>query len=174
MTRRTLAFAFLFALLISTGYAEDPYTASTLVKVGDAVPDVACTTLDGNSVSMRSLKGKVILINFFATWCEACRKELPRLENEIFRKIKSDRFTIIAIGRGQKPEELEEFRTQKKITLPLVADPDRMIYGKFATKYIPRNFVIGKNGTIRWSSTGYDEKKFKQMISIIKDELAAE
>jgi len=48
-----------------------------------------------------------------------------------------------------------------------------MIYGKFATKYIPRNFVVGKNGKIRWSSIGYDEKKFKQMISVIKNELAA-
>ena len=60
----------------------------------------------------------------------------------------------------------------ERLSFPLAPDLDRNIYGRFATKFIPRNFVVGRDGTIKWSSIGYDAKQFKKMVSVIKKELA--
>jgi peroxiredoxin len=156
----------IFGLLMG----ETDEEKSTLIKIGDVAPDISFTTLDGVEYTTESLKGKVVLINFFATWCGPCNAEIPHLNTEVFEKIKDDDFFMVGIGREHVADTLTKFVEKKDILYPIAPDPKREIYSKFAERYIPRNFVIGKDGKVLFQCVGFDQKDFDQMIGIIKEE----
>ncbi|MCH7920590.1 MAG: TlpA family protein disulfide reductase [Planctomycetes bacterium] len=150
--------------------SEDRYAEWTRVKVGDIVPGFTYTTLAGDQLTSDQLKGKVLFINLFATWCGPCRAEMPHLE-ALFKKTQHRDFVMVAIGREHSAEDLLAFKREHKLTLPLAADPQRKIYGLFAEKYIPRNIVIGKDRRVKWHSVGYTATTFAEMESVIMREL---
>ena len=78
--------------------AEQTEFESTLTKVGQQVPDIAWVTLDGQKFDGKSLHGKVVLVNFFATWCGPCMQEMPHLQKDVFEKFKGKNFVMVAIG----------------------------------------------------------------------------
>lgn len=162
------------ALLIffySHSFAQADIEQTGILKVGDAVPLFTTTSLSGKAFSSTELKDKVVLINFWATWCPPCKVELPLLQENIYNKIKDKNFAVLCISRGEKEEIVKKFIQEKKYTFPVYIDPQTTTYNLFATKYIPRNFVIGKNGKVIWSSVGFSEKEFNLMIKIIESEL---
>ena len=154
---------------------EADIKASTLIAEGAAVPEFSFTTTRGEQYSMKGLEGKVVLLNFFATWCPTCMKEMPALQNQVWSKYK-DRadFMLVSIGREQNMQKIKEFKAEKGYDFHFAPDTGRVIYGKFAEKYIPRNVVVDKQGTIVYQSTGYDEEKFSNMLQVIEDRLAGE
>ncbi|NOZ62864.1 MAG: TlpA family protein disulfide reductase [Calditrichaeota bacterium] len=145
----------------------------TRTKKGQQVPEFKVTTLAGKEVAINDLKGKVVLINFFATWCPPCKAEMPHLEKEIWQKYKNrDDFFLISIGREHKAEELVKFKKQKGFTFPIAPDPKRGVYSLFAEKMIPRNYVIDKDGKIALQEIGYNEELFSQLKSTLENLLA--
>ena len=78
---------------------------------------------------------------------------------------------MVSIGREHNEAELKEFRKKREFTIPIAADPERKIYGRFATQYIPRNYVISADGKIAFQSVGYTEPEFKKMLEAIDKEL---
>ena len=166
-----LVFALPFARAQQPAVADD-YAKSTLVKVGDKAPDFTCKPIGGEEFSLGKQQGKVVLVNFFATWCGPCLEELPHLEKEIMKKY-ADRkdFKLIVIGREHSAEEVEKFAKEKKFTLPMAPDPKREIYGKYAEKYIPRNFIVGRDGKIKLASVGNSETGFQEIVQMLEKEL---
>ena len=150
----------------------DDEAKSTRVKAGDKAPDFTCKPINGEEFSLGKQKGTVVLVNFFATWCGPCLEELPHLEKEFLKKY-ADRkdFKLIVIGREHSAEELEKFVKEKKLSVPMAPDPKREIYGKYAEKYIPRNFIVGKDGKIKLASVGYTETSFQEIVRTIEKEL---
>lgn len=162
---------FALALLMQPAFADDE-ALSTQVKPGDVAPDFSCQTVSGEQFSLSGQKGKVVLVNFFATWCAACMEEMPHLDKEVFLKFGSrNDFKLIAIGRGHSAAELTKFNNEKGFTLPIAPDPKREIYSRYADKYIPRNFVVGKDGKIKLSTVGYTAEDFQKIIQTIQAEL---
>ena len=131
-----------FAFVQQAAFAGDE-AQTTLVKVGDNAPDFTCQTLSGNEFSLSGQKGKVVLVNFFATWCGPCMEEMPHLEKQIFQTYGNQKdFALVAIGREHDAKELAKFKSDKGFTLPIAPDPKRQIYGKYATQYIPRTYCV--------------------------------
>ncbi|MCX6169710.1 MAG: TlpA disulfide reductase family protein [Ignavibacteriales bacterium] len=169
--RSKLTVIVLLVFFSSLTFAQDDINSTTLKNVGDNSPAFTTTSLNGNSFSSESLKNKVVLINFWATWCPPCKAELPLLQKNIYDRIKNANFAVLCISRGEKEEVVKKFIEQYKYTFPVYLDPDTKTYSQFATKYIPRNFVIGKDGKIKWASTGFAQKEFEKMIALIEEEL---
>jgi len=149
---------------------EDP-ALSTILTVGKKMPSFVYTTPDGVEKSSDDLKGKVILINFFATWCGPCIKELPYLQEKVYETIQDQEFVLLCLGREHNAEELNVFAEQKKLNLPFYPDPDRKIYSLFAEKFIPRNFLINREGTVIFEGTGFEKNEFDSMVKLIETEL---
>ncbi len=163
---------FLFGLFLTCFLvAETDQEKSTLIKTGDVAPSFNFTTLDGQNYNLESLQGKVVLINFFATWCGPCNAEIPHLNEEVYEKIEDENFLMVGIGREHVADTLRKFVDKKEILYPIAADPERKIYEQFAERYIPRNFVIGQDGTVIYESVGFDQEEFDEMIGVIKKEL---
>ena len=144
---------------------------ATLVKEGMVAPDFELTMFDGSVVKLADLKGKVVLLNFWATWCPPCRAELARVEKDIIEKFKGQKFVFLPVSRGEKKEVVAAFREKMGYTFPMGLDTDSAIYGKYAVTYIPRNFLIGKDGKVVKASVGYDEAEFAELVELIEKEI---
>lgn len=151
--------------------AQDEVQAYT--KVGQQMPPFSVTTLDGTQLKIADLQGKVVFVNFWATWCGPCWEELPRLEKEVWQKHKSSAdFVMVAIARQQSEQEIAAFRKEYDLSFPMAADPQRETYSLFAKGGIPRGYVVGTDGKILYQSLGYDPAEFDQMKKVIEKALA--
>ena len=135
--------------------------------LGDRVPEFTVNTLDGKTIDISALRGKVVVIQFFATWCSPCQQELPVVQEKIWDIWKDRKFMLVCIGREHSMVELKEFLKDKKYTFPMAPDPDRDIYKKFATMYIPRIYIVDREGKIAYQSKGYAEEEFQQLLEVV-------
>ena len=150
---------------------EDQIKATTLINQGDKAPDFTVEMFNGEKITLSQLKGKVVLINFWATWCPPCRQELKVVEKELINRFKGKDFVFLPISRGEAKKTVEAFRKQNGYTFPMGLDPKQTIYKKYASNYIPRNFVVGKDGKVIYTSVGFTPEEFKEMIEVINKAL---
>lgn len=143
-------------------FAQDQFT---LAKEGQPAPDFTYELVNGQIQKLSDLRGKVVWITFFATWCGPCRKELPHLQKDVYEKfVDQNDFELLVIGREHSWEEINKFKKEQNFNLPFYADPKREIYSKYAGQNIPRNFIIDKTGKIVISSVGFNEEEFQKYI----------
>lgn len=142
---------------------------ATLIKDGMTAPDFEVEMFDGSKVKLADLKGKVVLLNFWATWCPPCRAELTRVEKDIIEKFKGQDFVFLPVSRGEKKETVAAFREKMGYTFPMGLDTDQSVYKKYAVTYIPRNFLIDKKGKVVKASVGYDEAEFAELVKLIEE-----
>ena len=144
---------------------------ATIVKDGEKAPNFEVQMFDGSTVKLSDLKGKVVLLNFWATWCPPCRAELARVEKDIIEKFKGEPFVFIPVSRGENRATVAAFREKMGYTFPMGLDTDGRVYAEYAQTYIPRNFLIDKNGVVVKASVGYDEMEFAELIKLIEKEI---
>ena len=147
-------------------FAQDEFT---LVKVEEKAPDFSFASENGQTKKLSDLKGKVVWINFFATWCGPCRQELPHLQKEVYIKLKNNKnFELIILGREHKWEEINKFTAENKFDMPFYPDIERKVFSLYAKQNIPRNFIVDKEGKIAVASTGFNDKEFEEIVGKVK------
>ena len=145
--------------------------AATLVRAGDAAPDFTVSLFDGGSVRLSDLRGKTVLVNFWATWCPPCREELTRVQAELIDRFEGRDFVFLPVSRGETRETVARFREQTGYRFPLGLDPEQTIYKMYATNFIPRNFLVGPDGRVIVATTGYEPEEFDALVETIRKSL---
>jgi len=186
MNNKKLLFAFLlffpalFATAQSTSVAESATTGQSivsvnddrgyLVKVGDVAPsDFELQLTDGTKTSLKELRGKIVILQFTASWCSVCREEMPHLEKDVWQAYKDKGLVLIGVDRDEPIEKVTAFHKDMKISYPLALDPGADIFGRFANKKsgVTRNVVIDRDGKIAYLTRLYDKQEFASMLKAI-------
>ena len=164
------------AILIPIISSDDDHAnrPGTLTHVGDQVPDFELTNTDGTPFNTADLRGKVIVLNFFATWCGPCKMELTHLQ-DVWDEFRNNRdFRMLVVGREESDDGLRAFQQEQGFNFPMASDPDRSIFDKFASQSIPRTYLISRQGTIVYQCTGFYEDEIFRLKKLIRKELKKE
>lgn len=156
-----------------TADEEATIEETTLINVDDNAPDFTVEMSDGSTVSMSELRGQVVLVTFFATTCPPCLNELQRVQTAIIDPFCNRGLKFLPISRGEDKATVEAFLKKNGYTFPVGIDTDGSTYNKFATKYIPRNFLINRQGVVVEASVGYDTEEFDALCKLINMTLMA-
>lgn len=157
----------------STQVSADGATADStgyIVKVGEMAPDFTITLTDGKQVNLSTLRGKVVMLQFTASWCGVCRKEMPFIEKDIWLKNKSNpNFALIGIDRDEPLDKVLAFAKSTGITYPMGLDPGADIFAKYAVREagITRNVLIDRDGKIVKLTRLYNEEEFSSLVAEI-------
>jgi peroxiredoxin len=169
--RFTFCALILSALLFLAASVNAQDEVRSYTHVGQRMPLISLVDTDGNTFNIASLKGKIVYINFWATWCGPCSFELPRIEKEIWQAHKSENFVMLGIAREESKEAIVPFREKLGFTFAIAPDADRKIYNMFGNEGIPRSYVVSADGIILFQSVGYNELVFNKMTKLISAEL---
>lgn len=132
--------------------------------VGSDAPDFSAEDTQGQKVSLSDLKGKVVLLDFWASWCAPCKQEMPFLI-ELYKTYKEKGFEVIAVNLDTQEKNMTRFIEQMsaspefKITFKVVSDPKAQIAGKYKLEGMPSTFLIDRQGHIRYRYTGFHPSK---------------
>ncbi len=126
--------------------------------------DFTLTDLQGKTWTLKELKGKVVLVNFWATWCPPCRKEMPDL-NTLYLRFKDQGFVILAIS-DEEADKVKPFIAERSISYPVMLDPGRKVNELFQVQGIPKSFVYDRDGKLVAQSIDMrTQKQFLEMLS---------
>ncbi|MBQ8225303.1 MAG: TlpA family protein disulfide reductase [Bacteroides sp.] len=141
-----------------------------IVRVGEMAPDFTATLTDGTTVTLSQLRGKVVMLQFTASWCGVCRKEMPFIESDIWQKHKNNPdFALVGIDRDEPLEKVIAFGKQTGVTYPLALDPGADIFAKYALRKagITRNVLIDREGRIVKLTRLYNPAEFAELVKEI-------
>ncbi len=147
------AFSALLALVVFVACSGERQRPRALV--GDEAPAYAAVDMNGDSVTLASLRGKVVLLNVWATWCAPCREEIPFLQT-LYEKHRGDGLEIIGVSvdaRGQE-ESIKGFVNDFKMTYPVWRDPDERVQSLYLALGVPASYIIDREGVLRWRHLG--------------------
>lgn len=134
--------------------------------VGKPAPSVSLQTLDGKDFTLDSLKGQVVVLSFWASWCRPCRGEMPELE-DVYNSFKNKGVTVVGVNVDRKPEAAQAFLRAHPVTFPIVMDPDSLLLGKFEVTSMPTSFVIDRKGIVRKKTVGYRPEYIEELRKFI-------
>jgi peroxiredoxin len=145
------------------------YDDGYYIKVGDMAPDFTIHEAGGKTYRLSDLKGKIVMLQFTASWCSVCRTEMPFIEKEIWQGKKTDGLAVIGIDRDEPVEKVLKFRKDISITYPLALDPGAEIFGLYAQKEagVTRNVIIDRSGKIVFLTRLYKRAEFERMKKVI-------
>ena len=163
------------AAIVEAG-THEPDSVGYIVRVGDIAPELEMELTDGQKVKLSDLRGKVVMLQFTASWCGVCRKEMPFIESDIWQKHKANpNFALYGVDRDEPVETVKAFAEKTGVTYPLALDPGADQFAKYADRKagITRNVLIDKTGKIVMLTRLYNEEEFASLCKKI-DEMLAE
>ncbi len=153
--------------------AQEDDNRGYVIKVGDMAPDFTAKLDDGTYFKLSENRGKVVMLQFTASWCGVCMKEMPFIEKEIWQEHKDKGLVVVGIDRDEPLEKLIKFSERTGITYPLALDPNADIFAKYALKEagVTRNVIIDRDGKIIYLTRLYNREEFESMKAKIAGEL---
>lgn len=138
---------------------------------GEQAPDFALTTLAGEPIRLSELKGKKVILNFWATWCPPCKAEMPHMQNFYEDYAEAENVEIVAVNltSGDRKASVEEFVKDYGLTFPIPMDVDGEVGQQFQAVTIPTSYIIDTNGMIQHKIVGpMDETMIQDFVSNLK------
>ena len=171
--------AWLFVALMA-GALPGPGSAREEAKLGYTMtaieppvpaPDFVLEDMDGKPYTLEDFRGKVVLVNFWATWCPPCRREMPSLER-LYQAMKDKPFVVLAVNQWESPDHVFSYMGDLSVfpTFPILFDSDSEVSEAYAVKGLPTSFVIDKQGRLAYRAIGgreFDHPEIERMIDML-------
>jgi cytochrome c biogenesis protein CcmG, thiol:disulfide interchange protein DsbE len=173
MRRLALTAVVIAASACSKGENAATRSASDKVEVGQPAPAYAATSLNGDSVSLAKMRGKVVLMNVWATWCGPCRKEIPELRAiHSAYKDKGLELVGVSVDADGSDQAIREFLKEFRMDYAIWRDPNEGVSATFRMAGVPATFLIDRKGVLRWKATGAIEPGDSSLTRAIQAALA--
>ena len=171
--RTLLLFAVTLITMSVSAQVKTVYENQYMVRVGDTAPDFTIAEAGGKTYRLSDLRGKVVMLQFTASWCSVCRKEMPFIESEIWLPGKKEGLVVLGIDRDEPAETVLKFKKDIAVTYPLALDPGAAIFSLYAEKEagVTRNVIIDRNGKIIFLTRLFEREEFDKMKEVIFTEL---
>lgn len=162
------AFLSLLALVSHTANAQNA-DRGYRVQIGDPVPAFSLTDLDGKTWSNDDLLGSVYILQFTASWCGVCRKEMPHLEERVWQRFKEEGLTLLGVDLDEPTEKVRDLVEDTGVTYPLCLDPGGVLFSAVTLPKagVTRNVVVDRAGNIAFLTRLFDEAEFDAMIDAV-------
>jgi thiol-disulfide isomerase/thioredoxin len=133
---------------------EDSSTAAATALEGKPAPDFKLTSLDGSTVALADLKGSVVVLDFWATWCGPCVASLPHID-QLNTDLSEKGLKVFAVNQGEPKLDVKKFIVTKKLSLPVLLDSDSGVGKKYLANAIPETVIVGKDGVVKKVFVGF-------------------
>ncbi len=151
----------------SEGPAGPTATPAPAPVLGAPAPDFTLAALDGGTVTLSSLRGKVVLINFWATWCGPCEAEMPAIERE-YSVLRGPEFEVLAIDLDEPADLVQAFVTRLGLTFPILLDPGAAVNDLYRIRGYPTTFIVDRDGIIVRQHIGYmSDRQLRNYLSSV-------
>jgi thiol-disulfide isomerase/thioredoxin len=139
----------------------DDSGTTLMPNIGDIAPDFAYTLPDGTTHKLSELRGKKVLVNFWATWCEPCRSEMPDLQQATHTY--GDELVVLGVNKLEPEAVIPPFLQEVPVSFPLIVNTSGDISSRYAAKNIPTSFFINRDGTVGFRQIGVMTYDFIKM-----------
>ena len=168
---RTIAKSVFALSVLFTGialYAQED-DRGYIVQVGQQAPDFTLKLTDGTTFKLSDQRGKIVMLQFTASWCGVCRKEMPHIENEIWLPLRDKASVLVGIDRDEPLDVVLKFAKTVQVTYPLAPDHGAEVFSLYAHKEagVTRNVVVDSQGKIVFLTRLYEEKEYNTMKEAI-------
>ena len=135
---------------------------------GKPAPQFKLDTIGGKPVSLADLNGKVVVLDFWATWCGPCRASLPHL-NDLYNEFKDKGVAVYAIDQQEDKQDVLDFVTETKLTLPVLLDAEGKVGAQFGVEGIPQTVIIGRDAKVKKVYVGFGDELVPELRRVIQD-----
>lgn len=134
-------------------------------------PDFALEDMDGKRHSIQDYRGKVVLVNFWATWCPPCRREMPALE-AVYQKLRDQQFVVLAVNQWEDADHVFAYTGELNVfpTFPILFDPESTVSAEYGVKGLPTSFLIDRQGRVVYRALGgraFDHPEVERTIRML-------
>ncbi|MBU0674120.1 MAG: TlpA family protein disulfide reductase [Proteobacteria bacterium] len=137
-----------------------------IATVGEPAPDFTLVDVQGKTWTLSQLKGQVIFINFWATWCPPCREEMPSMQR-LLTKMPTDKFKMLAVLHKDTSEAADQFAKKLNLTIPILLDPNNQTGSKYGLTGVPETYIVDKQGVLREKVIGpaqWDSQNIQKVL----------
>lgn len=140
------------------------------VEVGDPIPAFSLTDLEGRTWNNEALLGQVYILQFTASWCSVCRKEMPHLEQRVWQAFKDDGLVLLGVDLDEPAEKVRNLGKDTGVTYPICLDPGGTLFSAITVPKagVTRNVVVDKQGQIAFLTRLFDEAEFEAMLAAVE------
>lgn len=167
--RPDLSVLLMSLMLFSCGASGQQEDRGYRVQVGDPVPAFELTDLEGRTWSNAGLEGSVYILQFTASWCSVCRKEMPHLEERVWQRFKGDGLQLLGVDLDEPANKVQGLVEATGVTYPVCLDPGGTLFANITVPKagVTRNVVVDRKGNIAFLTRLFDEAEFEAMIAAV-------
>jgi peroxiredoxin len=158
-------------LALCTSLAVIASTASPALAPAAAAPDFTLNVMGGQNLHLKDQRGRVVMVNFWATWCGPCRQEMPQL-NRLFEKYRASGFVLLGVNVDDDSSKAKEVASKLGVTFPVLLDTDKTVSKLYDLSTMPSTVIIDRDGKVRYMHrgylAGYEDNYEKQIRELLK------